>query len=49
MTTSRLKVFSNLKGFFDELRFYRRDDKGKVIKHNDHLMDATRDLTHAYL
>ena len=40
LSTSRLKVFSTLKNFFYEYRMYRRDDKGKIVKKNDHLMDA---------
>lgn len=43
MTTGRLKVFSTLTSWFDEYRLYRRKD-GKVVKENDHLMDATRYL-----
>ncbi len=27
---------------FEELRVYRRNDKGKVVKERDHLMDAMR-------
>jgi hypothetical protein len=44
MTTGRLKVFRNLGGWLGEYRIYRRDDKGKVVKKFDHLMDATRYL-----
>lgn len=42
MDTGQLKVFSTLRSWFEEFRVYRRDDKGKVVKANDHLMDATR-------
>ena len=31
-------------GWFTEFRLYRRDDKGHVVKENDHYMDATRYL-----
>lgn len=41
-STGRLKVFSNLAPFFSEFRIYRRDEHGKIVKVNDHLMDATR-------
>ncbi len=37
-----LKVFSNLNNWLAEFRTYQRDLKGKIIKKNDHLMDATR-------
>ena len=44
MTSGRLKVFSSLVEWIAEFRLYRRDDKGKVVKENDHLMDDTRYL-----
>jgi phage terminase large subunit-like protein len=44
MATGRLKVFRSLGGWLAEFRLYRRDDKGRVVKENDHLMDATRYL-----
>ena len=44
MSSGRLKVFSNLANWINEYRTYRRDDKGRVIKNDDHLMDATRYL-----
>jgi len=42
----RLKVMSNLQSFFSEFRRYHRDDKGKgkIVKHDDHLMDCVRYL-----
>lgn len=42
MQTGRLKVFSTLKGWEQECRLYRRAENGKVVKENDHLMDAMR-------
>jgi hypothetical protein len=42
LTTGRLKVFRHLAAFFEEFRLYRRDEKGKVVKVNDHIMDAMR-------
>jgi len=42
MTTGRLRVFRHLSTWLEEFRLYRRDDKGKVVKQNDHCMDATR-------
>jgi len=44
MSTGRLKVFRNLSGWLEEFRLYRRDEKGRVVKENDHLMDAMRYL-----
>jgi phage terminase large subunit-like protein len=44
MSTGRLKVFSSCKNWFAEFRLYRRDEKGRVVKDNDHLMDCTRYL-----
>jgi len=38
----RLKVFSILQHFRAEFRVYQRDEKGNVVKKNDHLMDAKR-------
>lgn len=42
LSEGRFKVFSHLENFKEEIRFYRRDEKGKVIKQDDHLMDAWR-------
>lgn len=42
MSTGRLKVFKSLQNWLNEYRIYRRDEKGKIVKENDHLMDATR-------
>lgn len=44
LSTSRLKVFNNCQAWLSEFRIYRRDEKGKVVKSNDHLMDCTRYL-----
>lgn len=44
MSTGRLKVFNTLTNWLSEFRLYRRDEKGRVVKNNDHLMDATRYL-----
>jgi hypothetical protein len=44
MSTSRLKIFRHLTGWLEEFRLYRRDEKGHVVKSNDHYMDATRYL-----
>lgn len=41
MQTGRLKVFSNLADWLEELRLYHRKD-GKIVKVRDDLMSATR-------
>jgi phage terminase large subunit-like protein len=40
MTTGRFKVFQSMTPWLEEFRIYRRDEKGKVVKENDHLMDC---------
>jgi phage terminase large subunit-like protein len=42
MMTGRLKVFRDLSDWWDEFRLYRRDEKGRIVKEADHLMDAMR-------
>jgi hypothetical protein len=42
LSTGRLKVFSTLRNWLAEYRIYRRDEKGHIVKENDHLMDDTR-------
>jgi phage terminase large subunit-like protein len=44
MTTGRLKIFKSLSSLRSEFRIYRRDDKGKIVKANDHALDALRYL-----
>lgn len=44
MSRGGLKVFSTLSNWLAEFRIYRRDENGKVVKENDHLMDCTRYL-----
>jgi phage terminase large subunit-like protein len=44
MSSGKLKVFASLGNWLQEFRLYARDVDGKVIKSNDHLMDATRYL-----
>lgn len=44
LSTGRLKVFASLGNWLDEYRIYRRDDKGRIVKERDHLMDTTRYL-----
>lgn len=40
----QIKVFRNCANLLAEYRLYRRDEKGRVVKSNDHLMDAMRYL-----
>ncbi len=42
LATGQLKVFKSCAAWWDEFTLYRRDDKGKVVKEKDHLMDAMR-------
>lgn len=44
LSTQRLRVFSTLQNWLAEYRLYRRDESGKIVKKNDHLMDASRYL-----
>jgi phage terminase large subunit-like protein len=44
LSTGRLKVCRSLTNWRKEVRLYRRDDKGHIIKKDDHLMDDTRYL-----
>lgn len=40
LALGRLKIFSTLQYFKTEYRVYRRDETGKLVKKNDHLMDC---------
>lgn len=45
LSTGRLKVVEGaMTMWLSEYRMYRRDQKGRIVKVNDHLMDATRYL-----
>jgi phage terminase large subunit-like protein len=46
LVCGRLKVMASLHNWLREFRKYHRDDKGsgKIVKRDDHLMDATRYL-----
>lgn len=44
LSTGRLKVFASMRSWLAEYRLYRRDERGNIVKENDHLMDATRYL-----
>ena len=42
LCTGKLKIFASCVKWFEEFRLYRRDENQKVVKENDHLMDATQ-------
>lgn len=44
LSSGKLKVFDTLPNWLGEFRVYRRDGLGRVVKKEDHLMDATRYL-----
>lgn len=44
LSTGRMKIFTTLRNTHDEYLIYQRDEKGKVVKKNDHLMDCKRYL-----
>jgi hypothetical protein len=46
LVSGQLKVMASCTNWLREFRNYHRDDKGsgKIVKRNDHLMDATRYL-----
>lgn len=44
MTSGRLRIWRTCQNLVGELRLYRRDERGRVVKEHDHLMDALRYL-----
>lgn len=44
LSTGKIKIFTTCQNWLYEYRIYRRDDKGKPIADNSHLMDCTRYL-----
>lgn len=44
LSSGRLKVFESCSNWIREFRLYRRDDKGRIVEKDDHLMDGTRYL-----
>lgn len=42
MTGARIKFFNTLQWLPREYVLYRRDEKGRIVKENDHLMDCLR-------
>lgn len=49
LSSKKLRVFKTLENWLMEFRLYRRDEKGKIVKENDHLMDDTRYLVRSGL
>lgn len=47
LSTGRLKVFASCTQIVKEFNLYHRDDKGKIVKKNDHLLDAARYLVNS--
>lgn len=43
-TSGRLKIFKSCQNLLGELRLYRRDEKGRIVKEHDHCCDALRYL-----
>lgn len=44
LASGKLKVWNSLRNWIIEYKKYRRNENGKLVKNNDHLMDATRYL-----
>ncbi|MEL6680326.1 MAG: hypothetical protein AAFQ51_16600, partial [Pseudomonadota bacterium] len=42
LSQGRTKIMKHLRNTFSEYRLYRRDEKGKIVKEHDHLMDCLR-------
>lgn len=44
LSNGKIKIFKSLKSLQDEYKIYRRDEKGRIVKEKDHLLDALRYL-----
>lgn len=42
LSSGKLKIFNTCQNLLAEMRLYRRDENGKIVKKNDHLCDALR-------
>jgi hypothetical protein len=42
LVSGKLKIFKSCQNWLSEFRKYHRDEDGKIVKRDDHLMDATR-------
>jgi phage terminase large subunit-like protein len=47
LTTGRLKIFKSCTKLLREFSLYHRDDKGRIVKTNDHGLDSSRYLLNA--
>jgi hypothetical protein len=45
LSAGKLKIFTSCGNLRQEFRLYRRDEKGRVVKENDHLLDGLRYLS----
>lgn len=44
LSQGKVKIFSSCTQLLQEYRLYRRDDKGRIVKKDDHCLDALRYL-----
>lgn len=44
LSTGRIKIFNTCTSLISEMRLYRRDEKGKIVKKDDHNCDCLRYL-----
>lgn len=44
LSAGRLKIFTTCRALLSEIRLYHRDENGKVVKEDDHAVDALRYL-----
>lgn len=42
LQTGKLKIFASCTKWFEEFRLYHRNEKGEIVKTDDHIMDATQ-------
>jgi phage terminase large subunit-like protein len=42
LESNKVKIFEDLKHFIEEYQVYMKDEKGNVVKKNDHIMDSFR-------
>lgn len=42
LSSGRLRVFNTCQSLINEYRVYRRDERGRVVKENDHCLDSLR-------
>lgn len=45
LASGKLKIFRTCSKLLEDLRFYHRDESGKIVKDRDHLPDALRYVT----